>query len=57
MKAGWYEQNGPAEDFIQVGAMETPTAGPGEVRIRLYASGVNPSDVKNRTGTRGPFHA
>jgi NADPH2:quinone reductase len=55
MKAGWYERNGPAEDVIQVGVMETPTAGPDEVRIRIYASGVNPSDVKKRAGTRGPF--
>jgi NADPH2:quinone reductase len=35
--------------------MPTPEAGPGEVRIRLYASGVNPSDVKKRAGTRGPL--
>ena len=28
-------------------------AGPGEVLVRLRASGVNPSDVKLRAGARG----
>src|SRR6201993_1613674 len=31
--------------------METPTAGPGEVRVRLEASGVNPADVGRRGGS------
>jgi NADPH2:quinone reductase len=31
--------------------MPTPTAGPGEVRIRLEASGVNPADVGRRAGS------
>ncbi len=53
MRAGWYERNGPAADVIQVGQMEPPEAGPGEVRVRLVASGVNPSDVKRRAGARG----
>jgi NADPH2:quinone reductase len=30
--------------------VDTPAPGPGEVRVRLLASGVNPSDVKNRAG-------
>lgn len=33
--------------------MPEPHAGPGEVRVRLVASGVNPSDVKRRGGWRG----
>ena len=53
MRAGWYEKNGPARDVITVGEMEAPAAGPGEVRVRLAASGVNPSDVKRRAGWRG----
>jgi NADPH2:quinone reductase len=32
-----------------------PQPGPGEVRVRLRASGVNPSDVKSRSGVRGPI--
>lgn len=55
MRAGWYEKYGPAREVIQVGELETPQAGPGEVRVRLRASGVNPSDVKSRAGSRGPW--
>lgn len=32
------------------GEMPTPVAGPGEVRVRLEASGVNPADVGRRGG-------
>jgi NADPH2:quinone reductase len=31
--------------------MPTPAAGPGEVRVRLQASGVNPADVGRRAGS------
>lgn len=51
MKAAYYEVNGAAEDVIRVGDVDTPEPGPGEVRIRLATSGVNPSDVKTRGGT------
>ncbi len=50
MRAAWYERLGKAADVIEVGEMETPEAGPGELRIELAASGVNPSDVKRRGG-------
>jgi NADPH2:quinone reductase len=50
MRAAYYESNGPARDVLRVGDVETPALGPGEVRVRLLASGVNPSDVKNRAG-------
>jgi NADPH2:quinone reductase len=33
-----------------VAEVETPQAGPGEVRVKLSHSGVNPSDVKSRQG-------
>lgn len=36
-----------------VGEMTTPVPGPGEVRIRLSSSGVNPGDVKKRQDTFG----
>ena len=39
---------GPARDVLRVEDVETPTPGAGEVRVRLRASGVNPSDVKSR---------
>jgi NADPH2:quinone reductase len=50
MKAAWYTHNGDAKDVLVVGDMPTPQAGPGEVRVHLKTSGVNPSDVKNRKG-------
>src|SRR3954453_14949860 len=31
--------------------MPTPEHGPGEVRVRLHASGVNPADVGRRAGS------
>ena len=48
MLAGWYEKGGLAEKVIEVGDMEIPRAGPGEVLIRLRASSISPSDYKKR---------
>jgi NADPH2:quinone reductase len=53
MKAVWYDRLGPAQEVLQHGERPTPEAGPGEVRVRLHASGVNPADVKRRTGSFG----
>jgi len=50
MRAAWYETNGAAREVLRVGDMETPQPGPGEVRVKLATSGVNPSDVKSRLG-------
>jgi len=50
MRAVYYEQNGAARAVLRFGEVETPVPGPGEVRVRLAASGVNPSDVKSRQG-------
>ena len=51
MRAAWFESFGSAQDVLQVGERETPSAGPGEVLVRLATSGVNPSDVKKRAGS------
>src|ERR1700675_1317226 len=51
MKAVWYEGTGVAADVLSFGDMPTPVAGPGEVRVRLEASGVNPADVGRRAGS------
>ncbi len=51
MQAAYYESNGIAREVLRVGDVETPHAGAGEVRIKVAASGVNPSDVKSRQGT------
>jgi NADPH2:quinone reductase len=50
MRAAYYERNGPARQVLQLGEVETPRPGPGEVRVKLATSGVNPSDVKARSG-------
>lgn len=42
-------------DVLQVVETEAPHAGPGEVRIRVYAAGVNPSDWKRREGRYQAF--
>jgi NADPH:quinone reductase len=51
MQAAYYERNGTAREVLLVGDVQTPHAGPGEVRVKLAASGVNPSDVKSRQGS------
>lgn len=51
MRAVWYERTGPADEVIIVGEQPDPIPGPGEVRIRLMASGVNPADCNRRAGT------
>lgn len=51
MRAAYYEANGAARDVLRVAEVDRPEPGPGEVRVRLATSGVNPSDVKSRAGT------
>ena len=48
MKAAWYERRGPAAQVLTVGEMEAAEPGPGEVRVRLAFSGINPGDTKKR---------
>jgi len=55
MKAVWYDKTGPAREVFNYGEMPTPSAGQGEVRIKLEASGVNPSDTYRRGGTADPM--
>jgi NADPH2:quinone reductase len=50
MRAAYYEKNGTAREVLRLGEVDTPQAGPGEVRVKLATSGVNPSDVKSRQG-------
>ena len=52
MKAWYYECVGPAADVLVKAELPTPEPGPGEVRVRIEWSGVNPSDVKSRGGLR-----
>jgi NADPH:quinone reductase len=49
MQASWYEEKGSTQ-VLQTGIQPIPEVGAGEVLIRVHASGVNPSDTKNRRG-------
>jgi len=42
MRAAYYERNGAARDVLRVGDIETPQPRAGEVRVKLFTSGVNP---------------
>jgi NADPH2:quinone reductase len=52
MRAAFYDRNGPARDVLVVGTLDRPEPAAGEVRVRVAASGVNPSDCKGRAGSR-----
>ena len=52
MKALWYDRFGPAGEVLTLGEMPDPEPGPGEVLVRIHATGINPSDVKLRAGAR-----
>lgn len=53
MLAATYTRTGPAAEVLSVGEMAAPVAGPGEVLVRVHASGINPADLKRRGGWRG----
>ncbi len=50
MKAAVYDHTGPAAEVLRVADIERPEPGPGEVRVRVHVSGVNPTDVRARSG-------
>jgi NADPH:quinone reductase len=50
MKAAVYRRTGPAAEVLRVEEIERPQPGPGEVLVRVRASGVNPTDYKMRAG-------
>ena len=49
MKAVWYESTGEPQ-VLQIGEMDLPEPKADEVLVRLYASGINPVDIKRRSG-------
>lgn len=50
MRAIWYDRQGPADEVLVRGELPDPEPGTGQVRVRLEASGVNPSDTYRRRG-------
>lgn len=52
MNAITYERMGASTDVLVYGSQKKPEPFDGEVLVRLYASGVNPTDVKARAGKR-----
>jgi NADPH2:quinone reductase len=53
VRAVWYDRQGPAAQVLQAGELPAREPGPGEVRVRLTRSGVNPGDTKKRRGWLG----
>jgi NADPH:quinone reductase len=53
VKAAYYEQIGNAKDVLKIGEMDVAELGAHEVLIKVHASGINPSDVKQRSGWGG----
>ena len=51
MRAVRYERPGPAAEVLDVVDVATPEPGPGEVRVTIVYSGVNPTDWKSRGGS------
>ena len=50
MRAAIYRSTGAARDVLRVEDVDRPEPGPGEVLVRVRASGINPTDVKARSG-------
>jgi NADPH:quinone reductase len=50
MKAALYRGTGSAAEVLTVEDIDRPEPGPGEVLVRVHASGVNPTDWKTRSG-------
>jgi len=50
MRAALYRDMGEAAEVFCVEEVDRPEPGPGEVLVRVHASGVNPTDYKARSG-------
>jgi NADPH:quinone reductase len=53
VQAAYYEQLGNAQDVLKIGEIDVPELGANEVLVKVRASGINPSDVKQRSGWGG----
>jgi NADPH:quinone reductase len=50
MRAALYDRPGAAREVLRVAEIGRPDPGPGEVRVQISLSGVNPTDWKTRAG-------
>jgi NADPH:quinone reductase len=50
VKAALYDRYGPAAEVLRVEEVDRPNPGPGEVRVKVTMSGLNPTDYKSRSG-------
>jgi NADPH:quinone reductase len=50
MRAAVHDRHGGAADVLRIVEIDRPEPGPGEVRVRIELSGVNPTDWKSRSG-------
>lgn len=48
MQAAVYDRRGPAREVLRIVDRPLPEPGPGEVRVKVAVSAVNPSDTKGR---------
>jgi NADPH2:quinone reductase len=52
MKAAWYDEQGEPAKVFKVGELPDQEPGPGDVKVRIHASGANPTDTYTRSGVR-----
>jgi NADPH2:quinone reductase len=52
MKAAWYDEQGEPAKVFKVGELPDEAPGPGEVKVKIHASGANPTDTYTRSGAR-----
>ena len=50
MKAALYDRYGAAREVLRFEDVAQPEPGPGEVRVKIELSGINPTDWKSRSG-------
>jgi NADPH:quinone reductase len=51
MRAALFDRYGASSEVLRIEDIETPEPGPGEVRVKIEYSGVNPTDGKSRGGS------
>ncbi len=53
MRAAHYDRQGSSHDVLVTGDLPEPQASAGEVRVKVYVSGLEiPPDIKARRGSR-----